>query len=921
MKRVLWVFIFLLLSVPGFAATGAITAVTVNSTGFDIDVTFTGFSPFGTFNTGLPGTSGGNNPNNALIVLTVTPPAYTPVSGMNNGTRIVHGTWPIRYAYPNAWAASTSYVLNNTVSDGTYIQKVVTCSGTCTSASSHPTWNTSLGGTTVDNSGANQITWMNMGALPNDAVLNTCYDENTSVAGSLTVRIALDEEIYSDETAVVANIAAGLYYDNGSGGTNDYSLAASNVTVTNNSTLRYPKPVFRWTSVPYQRVTGPFVLEMTGGAHFAQNQSEVAAVTYTCTGNTSGHSNSVTVSRMTISTLFQDVNPVIVYAGTMPLAGFTQSEQLTCNALVYPWWGDANSVLNTSNTPVGTSTTSLTIGTGSQTLTTQSGLGFTAGQYVSLQDSASSQAALSDWMYGTVTSYIGTTLVVNVTAVNGSGAIATWNVLTTDGFPQPSEALGPQSEVNDPGGAYGAVFAPVTTSGSDSTCTGLVFTSQTTAQASAGFASVGKAASCIAAYNSANYSRSDAGGGTILMGAGASWGYGTTSYALGTMETWLIVKPFSSLTQSQVVFTSGPGADNKHLDSDGNTLLTFQGVTFNSTANFVISSGGNTGIDSFWLNNVSFSGTATDTFYSVPGALYTTQSSFPALAVGFSYAAGSLRTAWALIRGATAPTGTPAEVYTVVGSSGASPIVWMPNGDTKLATSDGAVVAFNTDYNLTSAAPIEPNLTEQVPTPHGAAWVQNLFENTAPQGFFFCGSTAPTTNCDNWIVQHMTTGCGGNPCPSGSTAINSKFAFGYTAGSSPTGLTRYNWSIKWVATSYVNSKSDDYMSGPNPANVGNWPLVYGTGFMGNLQSTEINLSIEFFGLGVCGSCAPQYINDQTLGTGNGNYHILSTSQNINIAPWTTVASDCLPYDIEGHPRVGRVVAGVYTFGTARRGWR
>jgi len=825
------------------ATTGAITAVTVNTTGFDIYVTFSGFSPFGTFNTGLPGTSGGNDPNNALIVLTVTPPAYTPVSGMNSGTRIVHGTWPVRYAYPSAWVGNTSYALNKTVSDGIYIQKVITCSGSCTSASTHPTWNTPLGGTTVDNSGANQITWENMGLLPTDVVPNTCFDENTAVAGSLTVRIALDEEIYSGETAVVANLAAGLYTDNGAGGTGLSSLAASNLAVTNNSTLSYPKPVFRWTSVPYQRVTGPFVLEMTGGAHFAHNQSEVATVTYTCTGNTSGHSNSVTVNQMTISTIFKDVNPVIVYAGTMPLTGFTQSEVLTCNALIYPFWGDSNSVLNTA--------------------------------------------------------------------------------VGADGHAQPSESLGPQYEVNDPGGTYGAVFASVTTGGSDSTCTGKVFTSQASAEANAGFLTFAKAASCIAAYNSTNYSRSDAGGGTILMGANASWGYGSAAYALGTMNTWLVIKPFSTLTQSQVVFTGGWGLDNRRIDTDGNTLLEFQNVTFNSSASFVISSGQNTGTDSFWLNGVSFTATGTEPFYEVPGAIYTTQSTFPTFTQGFVRYAGSQRMAWALIRGATAPSSTPAEVYTIVGNTGVVPTNWIATGDATLATNDGAVVAFNTDYNTGSATPIQPEMTSQSPTPHGSAWVQNLFEittQTDPTGVFFCGSTLPTTSCDNWVIQHMTTGCGGNPCAYENAAINSKFGYGYTPSSSPTGLTRYNWSIKWNSTSYVNSKSDNY-SPPNGANVGNWPLIYGTSYIGNLQGTELNLSLEFMGLGVCGPCNPQYINDQTLGSGNGNYHILSTSQNINIAPWTTVSSDCLPYDLEGHPRVGRAVAGVYTFGTARRGWR
>jgi len=74
----------------------------------------------------------------------------------------------------------------------------------------------------------------------------------------------------------------------------------------------------------------------------------------------------------------------------------------------------------------GTSTASLTIGTGTQSLTTQAGLSFSAGQFVSIV----SVADATKWMNGTVTSYNGTTgaLVVLVQAVNGSGTFANWSV-------------------------------------------------------------------------------------------------------------------------------------------------------------------------------------------------------------------------------------------------------------------------------------------------------------------------------------------------------------------------------------------------------------------------------------------------------------------------------------------------------------
>jgi len=71
-----------------------------------------------------------------------------------------------------------------------------------------------------------------------------------------------------------------------------------------------------------------------------------------------------------------------------------------------------------------TSTTSVSIGTGSKSFTTQSGLAYTAGARVR----TSSAADTSNYMEGLVTAYSGTTLVVNMTRESGSGTFADWNI-------------------------------------------------------------------------------------------------------------------------------------------------------------------------------------------------------------------------------------------------------------------------------------------------------------------------------------------------------------------------------------------------------------------------------------------------------------------------------------------------------------
>lgn len=79
----------------------------------------------------------------------------------------------------------------------------------------------------------------------------------------------------------------------------------------------------------------------------------------------------------------------------------------------------------------GTSTTPLTIGTGTKNLTTQAGLAFTPGREIGVYNTN------SNYMNGTVTSYDAATgaLVVDVTSVGGSGTFTSWTVDSLFGMP------------------------------------------------------------------------------------------------------------------------------------------------------------------------------------------------------------------------------------------------------------------------------------------------------------------------------------------------------------------------------------------------------------------------------------------------------------------------------------------------------
>lgn len=115
-----------------------------------------------------------------------------------------------------------------------------------------------------------------------------------------------------------------------------------------------------------------------------------------------------------------------------------------------------------------TSVTSLTIGTGTQTLTTQANLPISVGQillvaYVTVP---------ADYMVGQVTSYnVGTgVLVLNVTATSGSGTFASWTITQTG----PTGATGATGSAGGiPIGAAGGTVDAIT-----STITGVVLADQ-----------------------------------------------------------------------------------------------------------------------------------------------------------------------------------------------------------------------------------------------------------------------------------------------------------------------------------------------------------------------------------------------------------------------------------------------------------
>lgn len=172
---------------------------------------------------------------------------------------------------------------------------------------------------------------------------------NESVAsGTLTLEIALSDFIYAKDksgsgnsgTDIAISISAGMYSQGG------VSTTSYSGTVTNNSTVAYPKVIGHFALEQSRPVNSVTPVEVFAVHKYGQNLKPVAAVIITATGATSTHTETATVTSMTQSAR-GDLIPV--YQAALDLttaAGFTRGELVNINFTAYPWVGDSGATLD-----------------------------------------------------------------------------------------------------------------------------------------------------------------------------------------------------------------------------------------------------------------------------------------------------------------------------------------------------------------------------------------------------------------------------------------------------------------------------------------------------------------------------------------------------------------------------------------------
>lgn len=156
------------------------------------------------------------------------------------------------------------------------------------------------------------------------------------------IKVALSDYVYAGDSNLSLTLLSGLY-------SNTLVSGATTATaVTNLSTRAYPQPVANWSWRGF-RVIDETNLTLRAVAYQigAQAGRPVRAVAFRVTDSTDTSYTNI-LAEMTIDSGMNDANPVpefIAHFATNTLA----PGLVRCDARVYPWIGDATSVLDTAN--------------------------------------------------------------------------------------------------------------------------------------------------------------------------------------------------------------------------------------------------------------------------------------------------------------------------------------------------------------------------------------------------------------------------------------------------------------------------------------------------------------------------------------------------------------------------------------------
>jgi hypothetical protein len=473
----------------------------------------------------------------------------------------------------------------------------------------------------------------------------------------------------------------------------------------------------------------------------------------------------------------------------------------------------------------------------------------------------------------------------------------------------------PQKVLCDKNATYGVTVALVDPTGSDSGANTVYDESVFNPATAYKFLTIGKAASAIAAYNNANRSRNDVGGGIVYLNAG-NYAWLGSSNAYGNVPKAVItVKPTAGVARSAVTINAASG------DSDISDRVKIENCTITANANNTFA-----GILGLWFDQCDLNTSGTGIFNTTGGVMWFTHCLVRRLDQGIR-PFSTFNLGAAVVRGCDL-TGFGHSIlpYLVVGNkrttdyAASQTLILGEITGSAAPYPDGCIIAFNKFYGFRLSSFDMITMGSDASRTHGCCIIQNIFECTQQSGGgalgFIGASESVTTNTpqDEYDFVH-------------NTLIGGRTGFGYNSLGS-TLKHRRGWSLKGNYIDAWGIKSDlfdDAVSDPDGARVGNWDPLYGMDFSGNINPEVSNIGsdgafiCEWYGVYSYQANTPQahtypmFVDRKSYsgignGAGDGDYRTQVGSPLRNAAPDLT-----LPFDIDGNPRTeGYNDAGAFT---------
>ncbi len=474
-------------------------------------------------------------------------------------------------------------------------------------------------------------------------------------------------------------------------------------------------------------------------------------------------------------------------------------------------------------------------------------------------------------------------------------------VLDSDtGITPPDERLCPLLLLCDKDSAYGGGVAVIdATNGHASSANTWVAANQSAAEAAYvsstanSYTTIGYAVQAITSYNTSNLSRSNPGGGVVLLTGSHAWPGTNVGTTQGAQETYLTITRLSTVSRATAQISSGT---NQKINCQRVKLYDIS-ITGNSAGQVA---GGSATTDVIWLDScaINHTGASNTTPIYVYHLAYATRNDVTALGNGFNgSSAGSTKCPYALIRGnagpdQSGPTGAipiSGTQYCFLGNYNLRPIFQDTGNGPTHQISDNTVVAFNTAYALSDSW---AQLGSTIIT-HGNAYVSNLVEmlNTTPWSMEIDADGVVATNQIFWH----------------NNLLGARIGMGFNW-EIDVAAAKQHWSQRGNLLEEYGNK-DDTMPTANAVRTGSWPVGYHVNCAGNHRLTFAGTpewAGEFSGLYTVDGGTWAFVDNAAYDdggggdqSGNGDYHLDASADGYDLIP---AGYAVLPYDLEGTAR-------------------